>query len=306
MTWKFTSSSWESFPVHAVWLAFVWYLQSQHQNGEERLPLAMADNASFTHSVCFCGEFWAMVDCYRGCRGWPAEMVPPEWEGEGGREAHAIQASSVLLIENSASEGLTFTIKVVVGLETRAFRTPYSTTSSLYHRSSRYQYPQSSLIPSSTWVLGALAYKQPKEFFPPFWSLDLSTSVPLLVWFSLCITLAFLSPVLSTQPHCLQNYCTTPVFKVLLQYLAQEATFPDSFLFTNSLPISHSITCALSSKILWFVLPKICLFIQLVTSHLYWGFAMIWVLCYTSKQGMTTSSFPQEPRGLAKQACDQT
>lgn len=51
-------------------------------------------------------------------------MMPPEWEGEGGRKAHAIQASSVLLIENSASEGLTLTIKVVVGLETRAFQDP--------------------------------------------------------------------------------------------------------------------------------------------------------------------------------------
>lgn len=208
----------------------------------------MADKDSFTHSVCFCGEFWAMVDCYRGCRGWPAEMMPPEWEGGGGRKAHAIQASSVLLIENSASEGLTLTIKVVVGLETRAFRTPYSTTFSLYHGPSRHQHPQFSLTPSSTWVLGALAYKQPKEFFPPFWSLDLPTSVPLLVWFSLWITLCFPcnhTVYRTTAPRLCSKSCCSLL-------LMKQPSLTPSF-FTNSLPIPHSITCALSRKILWFV-----------------------------------------------------
>lgn len=189
--------------------------------------------ASPTASVSV-GNSRVMGDCYRGCRGWPAEKMPPEWEG--GRKTHTIQASSVFLIENSAPGRLTLTIKVVVGLETRAFRTPYSTNSSLYHGPSRHQHPQYCLTPSSTWVLGALAYKQPKEFFSPFWSLDLPTSVPLLMWCSTWITLAFLSPVLSTQPHYLQNKGTTSVFKVLLRYLAHEATFPDSFLLDQFPP----------------------------------------------------------------------
>lgn len=122
--------------------------------------------ASPTASVSV-GNSRAMGDCYRGCRGWPAEKMPPEWEGV--RKTHTIQASSVFLIENSAPGILTLAIKVVVGLETRAIRTPYSTNSSLYHGPSRHQHPQSCLTPSSTWVLGApWPINNPRSSFLPF------------------------------------------------------------------------------------------------------------------------------------------
>lgn len=191
----------------------------------------MVDKDSFTHSMCFCGEFWAMVDCYRGCRGWLARG-DATWMGGWGWEEGTRYSSLVCISHWKQCLRRTYSYyKSSCWSWNQGFQDPLFYNLSLYHGSSRHQYPQFSLIPSSTWVLGALAYKQPKKFFPPFRSLDLPTSVPLLVWFSLWITLAFLSPVLSTQPHYLQNNRTTPVFKVLLQYLAHEATFPDSLLF---------------------------------------------------------------------------